>query len=518
MDRRAFLRAGAAAMAAVGAGAWLSGCAPGSSPAPAAAPATGGTLRAAFVGGGATETLNHLTGPTALDYVRARARHGALGAIDPAAPDGVRYDLLAGIDVSDDLSEYTLRLRPGLVFTDGSPVTVRDVVYSLAAPGTLGALPYLKNVVAAFDLDGTRVEDDHTAVLRAVSPIVDGRLLICQSNLVFPEGTREFTADMPTCGPFRMTGFDPGQGATLVRHDGYIPPEGVDGPLLDGLELRSLPDSEARANALLGGQVDYADNLAPATVATVEADGAVTLTQTEVPFVNQLSFSMNLAHAPFADPRVREAFKLAVNRQQIVDTVFFGRAVIGNDLLSIGFPGYDDGIEQRPHDPDRARALLREAGAENLAVELTTGPEIPGMVETATVLVENLKAVGVDATLDALPPGQLYADFAGYTALPFAGGYNPPQPLLTAYQSGRVSGSPSNFGFDRPDIDALVATARSAPDETARTEALNQAQRLMWAEGNSIIPLFAPAVNAQTPAVRGITYAPFADFTGASLG
>jgi peptide/nickel transport system substrate-binding protein len=524
MDRRGFLRRGVVAVAATAGGASVlaacSSSSDSSAPAPAgtaraSAPAAGGTLRAAFVGGGATETLNHLMGPTALDYVRARSRHGALGTVDPSRPDGVRYDLLETIEVADDLSTYTLRVRPGLTFTDGSPVTARDVVYSLNAPAVLGALPFLKNAVNAFDLDAARIEDDMTAVLPARAPIVDGRLILCQSNLVFKEGTTEFTVDMPTCGPFRMTAFDPGQSSAFERHDGYTPAPGSEGPFLDGLELRSIADSDARANALTGGQVDYADDLALTTARTLEGSGDVVVVATEVPAVNMLSFALHVGQAPFTDPRVVEAFKYAVDRQGIVDTVFFGRAVIGNDLPSIGYPGYADDIEQRAHDPERARQLLREAGAEGAAVTLTTGPEIPGMVETATVLVENLREVGVDATLDELPPGQLYADFAAYTQLQFAGGYNPPQPVLTAYQATRVAGSPTTFGFDRPDIDALVATARGSTDPAERERALAQAQRLQWAEGNTIIPVFKPALSGQAPTVEGVRFEPFADFTGA---
>ncbi|MFR9806544.1 ABC transporter substrate-binding protein [Pseudonocardia sp. RS010] len=526
LDRRRFLRLGATAMGVAGAAAALAACgsgtgtgatAAGSGAAPTAAPAAGGTLRAAFVGGGATETLNHLTGPTALDYVRARARHGALGSIDPSTPDGVRYDLLTGIDVSEDLREYTLRLRPGLTFTDGSPVSIRDVVYSLAAPGTLGALPYLKNVVTAFDLNAARVTDDRTVVLPAKNPLIDGRLLICQSNLVFKEGTTAFTADMPTCGPFRMTGFDPGQGASFVPHDGYTPPEGEPTPYLEGLELRSIADSTARADALSAGQLDYADDLAPATARTLEANGGLRVLATEAPFVQQLYFSMNVRQEPFGDPRVREAVKLAVDRQKIVDTVFFGRAIVGNDLPSLGFPGYASGIEQRAFDPDRARTLLTEAGASGAAISLTTGPEIPGMVETATVLVENLQAVGLNVTLNQLPAGQLYADYPAYTALPFAGGYNPPQPVLLSYLGTRVSGSPANFGFDRPDIDALARTSRTSPDAATRDRALEQVQQLTWAEGNTLIPVFKAAANGQTSSVQGITYAPFADFRTAAV-
>ncbi|OLT12439.1 ABC transporter substrate-binding protein [Pseudonocardia sp. CNS-139] len=521
IDRRGFLRAGGAALVAAAGGVVLANCAgPGTAPASAptpTAPASGGTLRAAFVGGGATETLNHLMGPTALDYVRARARHGALGAVDPAQPDGVRYDLLAGIDIAPDLSSYTLRLRPGLVFTDGSPVTIRDIVYSLNAPAVLGSLPFLKNAIAAFDLAAARVQDDLTAVLPARSPLVDGRLLLCQSNLVFKEGTTQFTADMPTCGPFRMTTFDPGQGAAFVRHDGYVPPPGAPAPYLDGLELRSIGDSDARANALTGGQLDYADDLALTTARTLEAANGTSVVATEVPAVNLLSFALNVRQAPFDDPRVVEAFKLAVDRQGIVDTVFFGRAVVGNDLPSIGYPGYAADIEQRPYDPDRARDLLQQAGVTGAQVTLTTGPEIPGMVETATVYAENLRAVGVDVRIAELPAGQLYSDFAAFTQLQFAGGYNPPQPVLTAYLQSRRAGSPSNFGFDRPDIDALVATARSSTDAAERDRALAQAQRLQWAEGNSVIPVFKPNLSGRAGSVQGVLYEPFANFATASV-
>jgi peptide/nickel transport system substrate-binding protein len=521
IGRRSFLRAGGTGLMAVAGAALLASCGAtgaGSEPGPAsAAPASGGTLRAAFVGGGATETLNHLMGPTAMDYVRARARHGALGAVDPHSPDGVRYDLLETIEVADDLSSYTLRLRPGLIFTDGSPLTVRDVVYSLNAPATLGSLPFLKNAVGAFELGAARVEDDLTAVLPARSPLVDGRLLLCQSNLVFKEGTTRFTADMPTCGLFRMTGFDPGQGSTFVRHDGYVPPPGAPAPYIEGLELRSIVDSDARANALGAGQLDYADDLALTTARTLEAANGVSVVATEVPAVNLLSFALNIRQAPFTDPRVVEAFKLAADRKAVVDTVFFGRAVVGNDLSSIGYPGYASGIEQRPYDPDRARDLLRQAGAEGAQVTLTTGPEIPGMVETATVYAENLRAVGIDVRISELPPGQLYSDFAAYTRLQFAGGYNPPQPVLTAYQQSRRVGSPSNFGFDRPDIDALMTTARSSADAAQRDGALEQAQRLQWAEGNTVIPVFKPNLSGRTGTVQGVQYEPFANFATASV-
>lgn len=522
IDRRQFLRATALAAATAVAGpALLSACGRDASdeaapPNPGSGqPRSGGTLRAAFRGGGAAETLNFLKGPTGSDYVRAKAMHGALGALDPSRPDGVRYGVLEAIEINSDLSEYTLRVRQGVVFTDGSPLTARDVLYSLRAPVILGALPFLLPPSKNFDLDRATVADDRTLVLPTRRPFADGRLLLCQSSLAIKEGTSSFTVGMPTCGPFRLTDFQPGQGSQLVRHDGYYGRGLAEGPYLDGLELRSIADSKARVNALTGGQVDYVDEIDLVTARTLE--GRFAVTQSEPPFATELSFVLKMNQPPFDDVRIRRAFKLAINRQAMVDTALFGRGVVGNDLSSLGFSDYAKEIAQRPYDPDQARALLRDAGAERLAVTLTTGPETVGMVEIATLFVENLKEVGVQGTLQELPPGQLYADFPRYLGLSFAGSFSPPVPALLNYESNKSSASPSTFGFVRPDLDELVGRARGASTPEARRQATVEAQRIMWEDGNRIVPVFRPFVNGQSRAVQGVTYEPFVNFSGVSL-
>lgn len=520
LDRRLLLRSGAFAL--LGA-AGLAACSDDDSPAAQApgsaapTPRQGGTMRAAFVGGGAAETLNFLMGPTPLDYIRARSMHGALGILDPDEPEGVRYELLEGIDAAADLTSYTLRVRPGATFTDGSPVTARDVLYSLNAPAKLGSLPYLKPPAANFDLAGARVENDQTLVLPTRSPIADGRLILCQSTLVFKDGTTAFTAKMPTSGPFRLTGFEPGRGSSFERNDDWVGLTLGGGPYLDGLELRTVADATARVNALTGKQVEFAAGLGPVAARTLENNAGFQVVTAKLPYATMQSFALNLAFAPFADVRVRQAFKYAVDRESIVRTVYFGRAFVGNDLAGLGFTDYADDIEQRPHDPDRARSLLREAGAEKLAITLTTAPELSGMTETATLYAEQLREVGVDVTLDEKAPGQLYSDFAAYVRLPFASGYNPPVPPLSNYVNTRAGGSPAAFGFNRPDVDALVSTARSATDESARRDAAVKAQRILWDEGNSVVPVFVPSINGQAANVHGVAEDLFTNFSQAYL-
>jgi peptide/nickel transport system substrate-binding protein len=518
--RRSLLRGGAWTAAALAASpTLLAACGTDTEPTrtgPSGPPKRGGTLRAAFVGAGAAETLSYFHGGTNLDFVRARAMHAALGNLDPSAPDGVRYEVLDGIDISPDLTTYTLRIRPGLTFSDGSPLTARDVLYSLITPfQDTKSLAVYKTPGRNFDLTKAEVKDSQTLVLPTVAPIADGRLLLCQGNyLVIKEGSR-FEQNAPTSGPFTLATFEPGQGTALVRNDAFALP-GLDGPYLDGLELRNIADSDARASALTGGQVDFAGDLAPITARTLDGDTRFTVTRSEAPYVSGLFFRLNMTQKPFDDPRVRTAFKLAAHRQAMLDTVLHGRGRIGNDLLAPGFPGYAEDIEQRPYDPDRARALLAEAGAQNIEVTLTTGPETPGMVEVATLYVENLTQIGVKATLRELPAGQLFADFPAYVKLPFAASYSVPVPPMPLYQSSYGGKNPSALGWNRPDVDAEVGKARSATDPAEAQKAATAAQRAMWYDGNTIAPVFKPFVTAATPGVRGVRDDLFEQFPGFS--
>ncbi|MFJ8790594.1 ABC transporter substrate-binding protein [Streptomyces sp. NPDC102462] len=518
-DRRTFLRRGAAGAAALAVGpGLLAACStegPGNDrkPQSGSSPRSGGTLRAAFVGGGASETLDFFNGPSALDLVRARAWHGTLGNLDPSGPDGVRYGVLKGIDISEDLSTYTLHVRPGVRFTDGSELTSADILHSLSVLAARSTLPVYRLAAANFDLARAKADGDLKVVLPTQRPIADGRMILCQGNfLVVKDGTKNFRRGMPSCGPFRLTEFTAGQGSAFERFDDHYGRV----PHLDGLELRSIADSTARAGALTSGEIDFAHDLSPVTARTLADDATVRLVPTKSPYLVGLSFQMNMSVEPFDDPRVREAFKLAVDREAMVQTVFYGHAEIGNDLPSMGFPDYAESLPQRAHDPERARRLLKEAGADGMRIRLTTGPETPGMVEMATLFVEDLKKAGVQASVRELPAGQLYADFAAYAALPLAGSYQMPIPALSTYQMSTAGGSPSAFGWKKSQTDTFVAKARAESDPSEAKRLATRAQRTRWAEGNQVLPVFKPNLNAQAKGVSGIADDLFEQFPGFS--
>lgn len=497
LPRRAFL--GFGALTAASLSGVLTAC---SSSSDGGGDDTRATVRAAFAGGGSSETLNYFVGPTALDFVRARLVHAPLGTIDAAQPDGVSYGILEAIEISEDLKSYTLRLRDSVTFTDGSPVTADDLLHSLRAPDELEGLPFTRLVGRNFDLSAARKLDQRTLRLPTAQPIADGRLLLCQSMLLIKDGTTEFTPSTPSCGPFVIDTFEPGQQTVLRRNPDYFGDE----VHLEEVHLLSMGEAAARVNALKEGQADFVSGVSPFDARSLAKDRRFTVGSGEPPYVSNLRFEMNLSHAPFKDERVRRAFRLAVDRQAIVDTVYYGRAELGNDVPALGFPGYAKSLDQRTYDPDRAKALLREAGHEGMAIELTAGPELTGMVETATLIVEDLRAIGVKARLKELPAGQLFADYEAYQRLPFAAGYNPPAPF-------EANHTPGSF----PDVDKLVATARSALSERDREAASHQAQHLLWKKGNQIIPVFVPTLDAHTDRLSGVRSLQFPDLSAAEI-
>ncbi len=428
--------------------------------------------------------------------------HAPLCELAPGTPDGVAYGVVESMTMSADRSTYTLRVRNGITFTDGSPLTSADVLYSLRAPVALKGLPFTMLVARNFALDAATAPDASTVVLPATRPIADGREIICQSMLAIKDGTTAFTPQTPSSGPFTISAFEPGQSTLLERNPRFY----GKAPAVKQIELLSIADGTARLNALRQGQVDYVSGLTPALAQSLAGQRGLKVTASKPPYVSYMPFTMNTAVAPFTDPRVREAVKLAVNRQRIRDNVYYGLGEIGNDVPALGFASYDTGLPLRRYDPDRAKQLLAEAGAADASVELTVGPELPGMVETATLIAQDLTAVGMRVTLRELPAGQLFADYKAWLALPFKAGYTPPALF-------EVNHAPGTF----PDVDALVVTARSAATPEERLTASHQAQRSLWEKGNQVAPVFVPNISAASDKVSGVRELQFPDLSQAVL-
>src|SRR6202008_1787442 len=143
-------------------------------------------------------------------------------------------------------------------------------------------------------------------------------------------------------------------------------------PYVDELTIFDFADDTARVNALLGDEVDAIDNLPTGVIAELQANKALRVLVSETG--EWQPFTMRVDKAPFNDPRVRQAFRLLVDRRQMIEQVLLGEGRIANDMYSPYDPAYYSSLPQRHQDLEQAKSLLKAAGREGLSVELVTAP------------------------------------------------------------------------------------------------------------------------------------------------
>lgn len=492
--RRFLLRAGLAGIAVAGGSALVTACAEEGGGADT--PRTGGRLRVAVPGrAAAVDTLDpHVAGSSAGGALSKNVWDKLVGYNNDLT---LRHRLATALEPNEDGSQWRVTLRQGVTFSDGSPFTSRDVLWSLER--MLEPDKPSSGDLSVVDLARTRADGDHAVVIALTEPLADlGSVLAGWYVYIIKDGTTDFDADNlpPGTGPFALASWAPGDRTVLTRNDRYW--DGV--ARLDEVELIQLADPEARMNALLSGEVDVVHELTPLQARTVS--GRDDLQVLEAPFGTMSAFQMRLDRAPFDDVRVRQALRLAIDREEIVEKVHLGYGEIGNDLYGKGAPHYASDLPQRTYDPTEARRLLKEAGKEDLRVDLHVA-DSSGMIETATLFKQHAAEAGITIDLVVSPADTYFPEVGGKEAFTYTGWWN--YSLDYYYGQTTTSGAPGNdTGWERPEWDRTFAEARGALDEGRRNELYAELQEELWEEGGQIIHSFAKAPDGATTAVHGV--------------
>ncbi|MFF0011832.1 ABC transporter substrate-binding protein [Streptomyces sp. NPDC005374] len=493
LRRRGFLAAtsGAAALALAGCG----GSGSGESPSGDGTPKRGGRLRAAFAGGGASETLDPHLANLFADVARAKALYDKLA--DYGADLSAQPRLAARWEADKTLARWQVTLREA-TFHDGRPVTARDVLYSYRRIADPDRAFRAKASLDPIDLDASRATGQRSIEFVLKRPTAEfPNILAAFGAYIVPEGAKDFDRKPIGSGPFRLVSFAPGRSAVFRRHDGYW--EGA--PHLDELELIVANEESARVNALLGGQIEYAHELGPTTARAHEGKGQIEIVRLRGSAMQ--AFCMKTDRAPFDDKRVREAFFLIADRQELVDGALSGAGVVGNDLFGKGYEYYADGLPQRAQDLDRARALLKQAGAEKLKVTLDTSAVAAGFTEAAGIFRDQAAKAGVTVDVrmgskdsywsDILDNGTLCCYRSG--AMPIEAHIS--QRLLTDSTTNATK-------WRHKDFDALYEQAQSTRDKTERAAVYERMQRRLYAEGGFLVWGFADWIIGTARKVKGV--------------
>ena len=404
-------------------------------------------------------------------------RFDEAGEIVPALAESWRW--------SDDRLALTFRLREDVRFHDGSPLTLADVVAKFERARD----PDSGHTNSAYYqvIDAIRSDPDANEVTFELSRPSRSFLydLARPDSIVYPAGSADRQRRAPIgTGPFRFASYREGSEVRLERFEAYYLP-GV--PYLDAVTFRILGDPNTRFAALLAGDVDLiGTSLTPEQYLQLrDRPGFVA---TEGTATTEITLGMNHERAPFDDVRVRRAVQHAIDKRAIVDGAMFGLGTVIGTHMSPSESYYLDLTELYPHDPDRARALLREAGYGERGPRVLFELPAPYAIErrAGQVVAQQLEAVGFEVELQVVEWAtwlrRIFRD--GDYQLTIIG-HSEPRDIAIYGESDYY------FGYDEPAVRALLADAEAAPDADAERDAYQRVARRI-AEDAVAAWLFSP--------------------------
>ncbi len=455
-----------------------------------AQPTRGGTLRIGVAHGSTTDSLDPGSWENDFTILLAHTRNNFLTEI---APDGSLVPEIAeSWEASNGAREWVFTIRSGVQYHSGRTVTAEDVIASInhhrGEESTSAAKPIVEDIVE-LRADGMNVH------VTLGSGNADFPFIMSDYHIPILPAT-DGTIDPQTtdgCGPYAIEELEMGVGARLVRHDGYWK---SNTSWFDAVEITAIHDDAARQNALISGQLDYIDTVDLNTVHLLQRASGIQILS--VTGTQHYGLPMDTRAAPFSDNNVRLALKYAIDRDQMVETVLNGYGAVGNDHpIGPGQRFFNTELPQKTLDPDRARHHLREAGMENLSVDIhLADAAFAGAIDAGVLFSETAAEAGIDLNVVREPNDGYWSNV--WMQLPFTGTYWGGRPtedwmFATAYSDG-AAWNESYWSHER--FNELLVAARAELDQELRREMYFEMQQLVSDEGGTIIPMFANYVGA----------------------
>ena len=464
-------------------------------------PKRGGRLRVASQSASTADTLDPSRGALTTDYARFFMFYNGLTRLDEKL---VPQPELAESSSTDGAKVWTFKLRQGVTFHDGSPLTPADVVYTLNRikdPKTGSSARALATQMQEIVADGPAAVRITLDSPNADLPVILGTTAF----MIVKDGTTDFSKGNGT-GPFTVKEFTPGVRSIAVRNPNYWK---AGKPYLDEIVYFSIEDESARLNAMLAGDIDVASQITPRSAKRVQASpGFVVL---ETPSGNYNDFIFRQDADPTRNPDLVKAVKHLFDRAQMQAAV---GGVIGNDQpVDPSNRYYNAELKQRPYDPDHARFHFQKSGLGTTALPLYT---MAGntMTDQAVILQQSALAIGMTIDVRRMPKDGYWANV--WMKHPFTIGNINPRPsvdsLLTLFFKSDAPWNESAWKNER--FDSLLIEARGETDEAKRKQQYGEMQTLISNKGGIGLPLFASFYDGHTARLKGLRPIP----TGGMMG
>ncbi len=439
-------------------------------------------------------------------------------------------DLAESWDLSTDRTEYTFHLRKDAKFQDGRPVTAQDFKYSIERttnPATLSSTAdtYLGDIVGvkdklnrkASEVKGVQVVDDYTLKIT-----IDQPKSYFLAKLTFPtafvvdknnveRGGRTWTDRPNGTGPFKLQEYVRGQRLILAKNTNYYrdPKPQVD-------EVDFILTGTSPMTMYENGDLD---------AVSVSINDIERVSDPNSPLNKELSVGpelstsfivFNLKKPPFDDPKVRQAFALAIDRKTISEVVYKKMVKPANSILPPGMPGFNSNLPSATYDPAQAKQLLAQSKYAGKIPDITWttagagGGTASDIQAIAGMLKDNL---GVNISIQQTdwasflgqindPPNNQFQIFD----IAWIADYADPEDFLNILFHSGSTGNWANYS--NPDVDKLIDQAGLEQDPSARFKLYQQAEQMILSDA-PVVPLaYSETYDLTKPYVKGMIYPP----------
>lgn len=451
---------------------------------------------------------------------------------------------------SNEGKTWTFTLKKGVKFHDGTPFNAEAVcfnfnrMYNMKGAAAQSQMIYYGDVFEGFaknegDASGDpvfkdcQVKDESTAVLNLnkAKGAFPAAFTLPSFSIQSPDALKKYNADAVTqsgdsfsypeyalkhptgTGPFKFESWDQAKGEiTLVK--------ATDSPTqtakLDKLVFKVIPDENARKQALKAGDIQGYDYPSPADYGLLRNDGEQVLIR---PSFNILYLGINQKNNPkLKEPKVRQALAYGLNREQFVKSKLPEGAETATQFVPKAIDGYNENVTKYEYNLQKAKDLLKEAGAEGMTLKFyypteVTRPYMPNPADIFTSLSEDMKAMGIKVEPVAKPWNGGYKDDVQKAGkhdvhlLGWTGDYNDAGNFVGTF-FGREK---PEFGFSNPELFSAISAADAAPAGEAHTKAYQEVnQKIM--EYLPAIPIsYGPPAIVVGPKVKGLVASPLTD-------
>lgn len=489
---------------------------PGSAVAQTPAPTQGGVWRMAIA---ANPTAYPITAPGALvDILVNKTIYSNL----------VKYKLTDGaIEVVPDLAEswesnpaldkYTFKLKTGVTWHDGKPLTADDVKFTFDTLLNPAVNASIRGPISS--IKSVEVPDPQTVVFNLKYPFAPLPVMLGYNQAIVPKHLLEGQdLNQPTdflrapvgSGPFKFKTLSQGSYLEVSANEAYFGGR----PNLDGIIFQVISDGNARVAQVRSGDIDFTV-IDPPQVDSVSNDPnlkVVNATQ-----VNYYFFAVNHTVARLQDPRVRQALILAVDREAIVKTILkgYGQVATGPIHPALG-DYYNPDVKTYGYDLDQAAKLLADAGwtkgSDGILVNdkgqrftiLFNGPKgFPVLEQILTYAQQQYLGLGIDVTLD-IPEWSVH--LKKYHNLEYdlllQWWITPPDPDL--YDHYYSESSSNWWAYKNPELDKQIIQARSEPDHAKRVKEVHQIQAVLAEDLPVIYLYYAQEIQVRSKRTQGL--------------